>query len=256
MMVRIDRVLLETLRTEGMSDRLIAVQAAGVLRHDARSIRAFGVAGPGEATFEDDVVMAPIRLAHGVHWCGGQLRMVQAHRSLPGTALASLEGMTLRTVIDHPAIPADVRITGIAHEDTSRFQVGGGRRSDPVDVTIIETDATPETLEVGAWMAAMSPFVRMWRDRETVKEIDDRSRTLPVIGYYVAIGFVFGYWAHSDGWSVASSIAAGIAAMLLWVVMGMIGMSIGGKYVDDSHLPHLDYRKKSRLAQEGQGMRG
>lgn len=256
MMVRIDRVLLEALRTEGMSDRLIAIQAAGVLRHDARSVRAFHVAGPGEATFEDDVVMAPIRLAHGVHWCGGQLRMVQAQLSLPGTALASLEGMPLKAIVDHPAIPADVRITGVRHDDTSRFQVGGGPRNDPVDVTILETDAIAETLDFSVGMTAAAPFIRMWNDRETVRNVDDRSSTLRVMADYGLLGGVFGYWAHSDGWSITSSIAAGIMATFLWVVMGVISMSIGGKYVDDTHMPHVDYRAKARLAQREQGMRG
>jgi hypothetical protein len=256
MEVSIDGVLLDALRASGMDDRLIAIHAAGVLAHDARSVRAMGVAGPGEATFEDDVVMAPIRLAHGVHWCGGQVRMVDAHRSLPGTALAAMQGRPLRDVVDHPAIPADVHVTGFRHEDTCRFQVGGGRRGDPVPVTIVETDARPTVLHLTTGDRLAAPVVRMWHDRATVTEIDTHSKTFHVLLGYVLLGCTFGYWAHSAGWTAEASVVTGVAATFVWLAMGVLAMCLGGKYVGDDDMPHLDYRMRARAFQESEGMRG
>ena len=254
--VLIDPVLLEALHAAGMGEREIAIHTAGVLVHDARSVRLMGVAGPGEATFEDDVVMAPVRLAHGVHWCGGMVRLVHAHRMLPAAVLESMTGRRLREVIDHPVIDPGVRVTGFRHEDASRFEIGWQIRHEPTDVTIIETDAVPVALNLSRLDRLAAPFVRAWQDRALVEELATRAKALNLLMSYALMGCMVGYWAHKWGQTVPASIVIGIAATVAWVGVGLVAMSLGGKYVDDDDMPHLEYRRAARDAQEAQGMRG
>lgn len=253
--VMIDPVLLTSLRRAGMDDRTIAIHAAGVLRHDARSVRAMGVAGPGEATFEDDVVMAPVRLAHGIHWCGGMIRMTDAHRTLPAAVLEAAAGMPLSRIIDHPLIDGDVKITGHCEEEPGRFGVGGAWRTDAVPVTVILTDSQPTTLKLGRRSGFAAPFIRMWGDRAVVEEMSDRTKTVQHIAGYALLGCMIAYWMHQRGRDPAAAAAIGMGAAVAWMIIGIVAMTLGGKYLDDTAMPHVRYRRAAREAQKSEGMR-
>lgn len=259
--VKIDGPLLRHLREAGLTDKLTAAHCIRVLTGDARSQRAIAQHCSGDAAFEDDVVVAPIRIAHGIHWCGGQLRMVDAHAQIPSGIQEALIGRPLLDLIDMPGITDDVRIIGVRHDDTQRFDLYW-RREDNPRVTIVETDARPEIIGTDRISRMKAPWTRFVEDERLIASEDGkpdrRMNIIRDIGLNIALQFgmmaVFMFNAMK-GRGLAEGIVAAVFCGLAWVALMLIASNTRRDKRNVKGGAHLRFSREMRDRQVEEGMR-
>lgn len=263
--VLIDALLLRHLRAAEVADDVIAAQADGVLRHNARAQRFIGDLCSGDASFEDDVVMCAVRLAHGIHWCGGHLRINARHVALPATIAATLVGRPIGTLIEHPLLDPALVITGVHHEDETRFDAGGGYKNNQTgvpSVLVVETDARPETVATSMSARIRAPWMRVWTDQALAAQGQDRDldkakiktfylRTMVVLGVAsVIMGCAVAYATSLEKALIWSGIL-GVVYAVIWLPPMVTGMT----YKDQHGFAHLAFVRAMRLRQDAEGMR-
>jgi len=261
----IDAVLLRTLRARGMSDGVIAARAAGVVAGDARAMRHLGADCSSETTSSDGVVMAAVRLAHGIHWCGGQLRINHAHNLLPEQVKASLPGMPLSTVIRHPLLDDTLRVTRVLNEDTWRFDAGGYSEGDP-KVTILETNAVPVVVESNRRSRVTARWQRVVDDQILVAAFGDRQTSRrSVVRTFVVNTLLLGVTLYVVAETCLRSAPMGLSAMQANLGAALITAAFtllmthlvvsGPSLTKPEGMAHYSHRKGMRARQMAEGMR-
>lgn len=257
----IDAVLLRHLRTAGMSDAMVAAHAEGVAAQDARAQRSISAHCSGEATYGNGLIMCPVRLAHGIHWCGGELRMNRAHHSLPSTVENAVIGRPLRAILEHALLDPSIVVTGVRHEDDARFDAGGRAEGDP-RVVILETDAAPVAVASSGMSRLLAPWTHFWRDRVLVAEPGNGISSPWAAKRMVAMNSVgmavmSGIGATAFGWThgAAGMAVWGLGGTILWMGATVIASNHGVTAKADFGLAHRIFQEGMRERQQAEGMR-
>lgn len=257
--MKIDPILLMTLRKHGLSDRAISRMANDVATGDARTVRYLSDTIGGMVAYdrEEDTLVGVIAIMRGVHWCAGQLRIAPEAASIPETVLQGLPGSPVRRVMEHDALPADTMVTGLADTPGAFAFIGSAAPRD-VHAAHLNTDVEPVDLPDPVGPSLTHPVMRMVRD--------SRYRESPLSWWKgeplaATIGIV-GLTMLASSMIYAAGLTNLLRNQMVWTVAGLvcsvilvrIGFMIhGGEHRKVNGWVHREARRRhvKRLRQTG-----